>query len=297
MENHKNEFTFSNKSIIAYVWRGIIVGVVAGVMVSLFRLVIEKMAEAVIESYHAAHENPLLFVPIVGISLLAVIFVGFLVKSDPDIKGSGIPHVEGELKGLLLPNWWSILWKKFLGGTLAISMGFMLGREGPSIQLGAMSAKGFAKLIKSSRLEKRVLIASGAAAGLSAAFNAPIAGLLFVVEEIYHHFSRLIWITALVASLVANFISLNIFGLKPVLGMPKAMPFLGLNQYWLLLLLGLFLGGLGYLYEVVILDFHKLYGVLGRWLHLPAHFYGIILVVMILPIGYYLPQLLGGGMV
>lgn len=295
MENHKNEFTFSNKSIIAYVWRGIIVGVVAGVMVSLFRLVIEKMAEAVIESYHAAHENPLLFVPIVGISLLAVIFVGFLVKSDPDIKGSGIPHVEGELKGLLLPNWWSILWKKFLGGTLAISMGFMLGREGPSIQLGAMSAKGFAKLIKSSRLEKRVLIASGAAAGLSAAFNAPIAGLLFVVEEIYHHFSRLIWITALVASLVANFISLNIFGLKPVLGMPKAMPFLGLNQYWLLLLLGLFLGGLGYLYEVVILDFHKLYGVLGRWLHLPAHFYGIILVVMILPIGYYLPQLLGGG--
>lgn len=187
--------------------------------------------------------------------------------------------------------------EKFLGGTLAISMGFMLGREGPSIQLGAMSAKGFAKLIKSSRLEKRVLIASGAAAGLSAAFNAPIAGLLFVVEEIYHHFSRLIWITALVASLVANFISLNIFGLKPVLGMPKAMPFLGLNQYWLLLLLGFFLGGLGYLYEVVILDFHKLYGVLGRWLHLPAHFYGIILVVMILPIGYYLPQLLGGGMV
>lgn len=186
-----------------------------------------------------------------------------MVKSDPDIKGSGIPHVEGELKGLLLPNWWSILWKKFLGGTLAISMGFMLGREGPSIQLGAMSAKGFAKLIKSSRLEKRVLIASGAAAGLSAAFNAPIAGLLFVVEEIYHHFSRLIWITALVASLVANFISLNIFGLKPVLGMPKAMPFLGLNQYWLLLLLGFFLGGLGYLYEVVILDFHKLYGVLG----------------------------------
>lgn len=67
MENHKNEFTFSNKSIIAYVWRGIIVGVVAGVMVSLFRLVIEKMAEAVIESYHAAHENPLyLFLSLVS---------------------------------------------------------------------------------------------------------------------------------------------------------------------------------------------------------------------------------------
>lgn len=111
-----------------------------------------------------------------------------MVKSDPDIKGSGIPHVEGELKGLLHPDWWSVLWKKFIGGVLAISMGFMLGREGPSIQLGAMAGKGVAKSLKAQRMEQRVLIASGAAAGLSAAFNAPIAGLLFVVEEIYHHF-------------------------------------------------------------------------------------------------------------
>lgn len=295
MENHKNEFTFSNKSIIAYVWRGVMVGIIAGVIVSLFRLLIEVTADWVIEWYRYAHINSLLLLPILSVSLLAVLFVGFLVKSDSDIKGSGIPHVEGELKGLMSPDWWSVLWKKFLGGIMAISMGFMLGREGPSIQLGAMSAKGLAKFLKSSRLEKRVLIASGAAAGLSAAFNAPIAGLLFVVEEIYHHFSRLIWITALVASLVANFISLNIFGLKPVLAMSEAMSFLGLNQYWLLLLLGLFLGCLGYLYEIVILNFNKLYVILGSWLHLPAYFYGIIMVFLILPIGYYLPQLLGGG--
>ncbi|HES0499646.1 TPA: chloride channel protein, partial [Streptococcus pyogenes] len=175
MENHKNEFTFSNKSIIAYVWRGVMVGIIAGVIVSLFRLLIEVTADWVIEWYRYAHINSLLLLPILSVSLLAVLFVGFLVKSDSDIKGSGIPHVEGELKGLMSPDWWSVLWKKFLGGIMAISMGFMLGREGPSIQLGAMSAKGLAKFLKSSRLEKRVLIASGAAAGLSAAFNAPIA--------------------------------------------------------------------------------------------------------------------------
>ena len=66
----------------------------------------------------------------------------------------------------------------------------MLGREGPSIQLGAAGGKGIAKWLKSSPVEERSLIASGAAAGLAAAFNAPIAGLLFVVEEVYHHFSR-----------------------------------------------------------------------------------------------------------
>ena len=66
----------------------------------------------------------------------------------------------------------------------------MLGREGPSIQLGAMGGKGVAHHLKVSPVEERSLIASGAAAGLAAAFNAPIAGLLFVVEEVYHHFSR-----------------------------------------------------------------------------------------------------------
>ncbi|HDR3342203.1 TPA: chloride channel protein, partial [Bacillus anthracis] len=105
---------------------------------------------------------------------------------------------------------------------------------------GAMAGKGVAKSLKAERMEQRVLIASGAAAGLSAAFNAPIAGLLFVVEEIYHQFSRLVWITALVASLVANFISLNIFGLTPVLDMPGDLAVLPLKHYWILLLLGAF---------------------------------------------------------
>lgn len=295
MENHKNEFTFSNHSITAFVWRGILVGVITGVVVSVFRLFIEILASFVVSYYNKAHENPWLLIPIACLSLVAVVVVGLLVKSDPDIKGSGIPHLEGELKGLVSPNWWSVLWKKFLGGTIAISMGFMLGREGPSIQLGAMSAKGLAKYLNASHLEKRVLIASGAAAGLSAAFNAPIAGLLFVVEEIYHHFSRLVWITALVASLVANFISLYIFGLRPILAMPKEIPFLGLHQYWMLLILGVLLGALGYLYEWVILDFHKVYDFLGKHIHLPSHFYGIITVLIILPVGYYLPHLLGGG--
>lgn len=295
MESYRREYEFSLSSILSFVWRGIVVGCAAGIVVSLFRLLIAKIFAQVVKYYQLSHENSSLLGLILLVSLIVVIAIGFLVKSDSDIKGSGIPHVEGELKGLLHPDWWSVLWKKFLGGTLAISMGFMLGREGPSIQLGAMAGKGVAKTLKAQRMEQRVLIASGAAAGLSAAFNAPIAGLLFVVEEIYHQFSRLVWISALVASLVANFISLNIFGLTPVLDMPGELVILPLKDYWLLLILGAFLGAMGYLYEKVTLNAGVVYDFLGKVCHIPNYFYGIFAAVLILPIGFFYPQLLGGG--
>ncbi|GAJ60880.1 chloride channel protein [Streptococcus parauberis] len=295
MENHKNEYALVENSIISFVWRGALVGLVAGTVVSLFRLAIEKLSQLVVGSYQAAHQNLLILLAITVISFFILLLVGYLIQTDPDIKGSGIPHVEGELKGLLAPNWRSVLWKKFIAGVISISMGFMLGREGPSIQLGAMTAKGLAEGLKSTRLEKRIMIASGAAAGLSAAFNAPIAGLLFVVEEIYHHFSRLIWISALVASIIANFVSLYIFGLKPVLAMPKVMPFLALDHYWILIVMGLFLGVMGFAYEKIILNLSTGFDKVGKWLHLPQAFYALMVLPLILVIGYLSPNLLGGG--
>ncbi|KAA1037570.1 chloride channel protein, partial [Lacticaseibacillus paracasei] len=103
-----------------------------------------------------------------------------------------IPQVEGQLAGELEMHWWSILWRKFVGGVLALGPGLFLGREGPSIQLGASVGQGLAAGFKLSGTDRRLLIASGSAAGLAAAFNAPIAGTLFVLEEVYHNFSPLV---------------------------------------------------------------------------------------------------------
>ena len=121
------------------------------------------------------------------------------------------------------------------------------GAKGQVFNLEQSVVKGIAKWLKSSPVEERSLIASGAAAGLAAAFNAPIAGLLFVVEEVYHHFSRFFWVSTLAASLVANFVSLLIFGLTPVLDMPDNIPLMTLDQYWIYLLMGIFLGLSGFL--------------------------------------------------
>lgn len=295
MKTHQKEFRLSSQHLLIAVWRGILVGILAGLVVSCFRFLIGIFTEWMLELYQMAQNQPFYLLGVLGISLILIIFVGLLVKSDPNIKGSGIPHVEGELMGRLRVSWWSVLWKKFLGGSLAISMGLMLGREGPSIQLGAVTAKGLADFLKLTPKEKRILIASGAAAGLSAAFNAPIAGLLFIVEEVYHHFSRLVWVTSLVASLVANLISLNIFGLKPVLHMPTGFESLQLSQYLLLVPLGFSLGILGYGYEWAVLRVGRLYEILGKKLKTPPHFYGVFAVLLTVPIGYFFPELLGGG--
>lgn len=294
MHTLEKEFRAHSQNLLWSVWRGILVGLTVGVVVSLFRWLIAKGSVLAVTLYEKA-SNPSIFFLILVINLSIAFFVGYLIKQEKDIKGSGIPHVEGELMGLLHPSWWSVLWRKFVGGILAISSGLMLGREGPSIQLGAMTAKGLAQGFGASAREKRVLIAAGAAAGLSAAFNAPIAGLLFVVEEVYHHFSRHVWVTSLTASLVANTVSLGIFGQSPVLSMKEQLPTLPLSSYWLLLLLGLFLGFLGYAYEWVVLRIGLLYQHLGKIFRLPPYYYGVLSVLFIFPVGLYFPNLLGGG--
>jgi H+/Cl- antiporter ClcA len=276
---------------IGFIIKGLVVGILVGFVVSLFRLSIETLGSLVVTCYKYFREQPVWLIPWLLLSLFLAWFVGRLVKSDENIKGSGIPQVEGQLQGQLTVAWFSVLWKKFLGGVLAISAGLFLGREGPSIQLGAVVGQGYSRWLKSNKSEEKILISSGASAGLAAAFNAPIAGLLFVLEEVHHSFSPLVWLTSFAAAITANFISLNFFGLKPVLYIGKitALP---LRYYWTLIVLGILLGGLGLVYQKVLLALPTLY---GKIKYLPAHFYGVVPFLLVIPIGYYFPEILGGG--
>ncbi|HEW8328113.1 TPA: chloride channel protein [Streptococcus pneumoniae] len=272
----KKEFAFASSTILSQVGRGIIVGLIVGIIVGSFRFLIEKgfhLIQGVYQDQGYLVRN--LFVLVLFYILICWLSAK-LTRSEKDIKGSGIPQVEAELKGLMSLNWWGILWKKYVLGILAIASGLMLGREGPSIQLGAVGGKGISKWLKSSPVEERSLIASGAAAGLAAAFNAPIAALLFVVEEVYHHFSRFFWVSTLAASIVANFVSLLMFGLTPVLDMPDNIPPMTLDQYWIYLVMGIFLGFSGFLYEKAVLNVGRVYDLIGQKIHLDRAYYPIV---------------------
>jgi CIC family chloride channel protein len=102
----------------------------------------------------------------------------------PEAGGSGIPHVKAVLEHTQSLRGIRILLVKFVGGALVIGTKFSLGREGPTIHLGAALADDLSKRARAPQKLRDHLIACGAGAGLAAAFNAPLAGFLFVIEEL-----------------------------------------------------------------------------------------------------------------
>ncbi len=280
--NHLEEF----KNILY----GIIIGLLAGTVISVFRLLIVSLMKIMTSIYVKGMHNLEFLLVALAINLVIGLLVGLFVKKQPLIKGSGIPQVEGQLLGELDYKWWSILWRKFVGGVLAIGSGLYLGREGPSIQLGSTVGQGFSESLKLDETSEKIMISSGAAAGLSAAFNAPIASTIFVLEEIYSDFATNIWLVSLTAAISSDMVVTDVFGLKPVFYMPTSS--LPIKYFFWVILFGIILGILGRLYQVCTLNIDKLY----RWLFkFPSYLFGVVPLIIVIPLGGFFPGLLGGG--
>jgi CIC family chloride channel protein len=163
-----------------------VAGAAAGILGAIFRLALargDRLRDAFVGWMHG--QNVVGFFLVVTACASATAIAAWLVRRfSPDASGSGIPNVEAELEGRsqqaaavrLIPV-------KFLGGLLAIGAGLALGREGPSVQMGASIAHLVGRIFKRDLADCRVLLAAGAGAGLATAFNAPIAGAIFVLEE------------------------------------------------------------------------------------------------------------------
>ncbi|MBD5806968.1 ClC family H(+)/Cl(-) exchange transporter [Lactobacillus sp. 0.1XD8-4] len=289
MESRKQ--TFHRYNQFNQLLRAILIGILTGLVVSVFRLTIQFFLQFVRASFTYFHTHPWGLFLWLGGSIILALILGWLAQRNPDIKGSGIPQVEGQLTNQFDEKWWPVLWRKFVGGIFAIGSGLYLGREGPSIQLGATIGQGIEETAKVGHLNRQIGIASGAAAGLSAAFNAPIAATIFILEEVYHNFSPVIWLSTFVSALCSNMVSMQFFGLRPVLNVPYNY-MLPNDLYWHLIVLGIILGVLGRLYQVVILNLNSW---AARIPHLPPIAYPIIPFILVIPIAWYFPLTLGGG--
>ena len=230
---------------------GAVIGLITGALISLFRLMLTTAdrLRAVMVSYAGSGAGPAAVTALVLILTAAVITA--LLLAEPDIAGSGIPQVEAELRGRKDMNWLRVIPCKMAGCALAIGGGLALGREGPSIQIGAMAGKAFARARRVSLTEERLLLTCGAGAGLSAAFGAPLAGALFSLEELHRNFSAEVLLTTMASAAASNFFTANILGLRPVfdIGVDEGLP---LRYYWAVILLGIILGLFGAFYNRTI---------------------------------------------
>ncbi len=269
----------------------LVVGILTGAVVGLFRFGIEKTSGFWLHLFALAHQNLWwLLVIAIGFCLVGVI-AGYFVKQQPHVGGSGIPEVKLELQGKLSVKWFPILWRKLIGGILVIGTGLFLGPEGPSLQLGSSIGQGVGEGFKQTKTNSRVLLATGAASGLSAAFGAPLSGALFVLEEVFHNFSPRVWLNALAGAIASNFVVSNFFGLKPSLAISYNHSF-PIGLYWHLLLLGVVLGLIGHCYKLSLFSLKKVYQkitALPRWLH------GLIPLAILMPIAYFWPLITGPG--
>ena len=110
---------------------------------------------------------------------------GWLMKRfAPDAPGSGIPQVKAAYHLGQFEFSWHLVWVKFVGGALSIGSGSSLGREGPTIHIGAAIASKVAKMFGEDPQDRANAICAGSSAGLAAAFGSPLAGVTLVLEEV-----------------------------------------------------------------------------------------------------------------
>ena len=200
----------SRRNNIVLIFLCFLVGIFSGIIVGTYTLLLKKMA-IFREFFTTNLEFPKIIIGIIVFILMGMA-VQFMLSKYPLISGSGIPQVSGLLTKKVKFKWLGELVTKFVGGILAIGTGMSMGREGPSVHLGALVGSGIKEVTKRSEVEEKYLVTCGASAGISSTFNAPLAGVIFSLEELHKFFSPLLLICTLVASGTSNFISRMILG-------------------------------------------------------------------------------------
>ena len=294
---------------------GAVVGIFTGAIVAALRFLLDTadIYRPIIFSYVDSLGRVFLAV---GAMILIATILSKAVAFDRQVAGSGLPQIKKILSRhaeMFRP--FRLLTVKFFAAVLGIGAGLSLGRAGISVQIGAALGNFFTKIIYTGNkhhesVQGDFLLTAGAAAGLAAVFNAPLAGVIFCIEEFHKRFSQEVLITTVAATVSASFVVKIVFGVRPVfetitatplqvpsvvalpdLKMLTALSSAPLKFIALFILLGIFCGMVGALFSKALIfslntyDRFKIFGVKR---------FAIPLLIAI-PLGVELPQVLGCG--
>jgi CIC family chloride channel protein len=273
--------------------RACLVGMLAGGMAVAFRWALEGGEIVRAWCIAWAHHTPAWgwLLPVLWGAFGAGLAVALVHRVASEAAGSGIPHVKAVLYWFRTMRWQAILPVKFFGGVMGIGGGLALGREGPTVQMGGALGAAVAHWLNVSPRERQTLIAAGAGAGLAAAFNAPLAGLAFVLEELQRHFAPAVFGATFVAALTADVVTRSLTSQLPVFHVAPA-PVLPLTALPVVLVLGLLAGVLGVAFNRSLLHTIARFARVRAW---PASLSGVLVGAAVGLLGVFVPHALGGG--
>lgn len=292
-QNLPSELPGETGGLLSLALLSLIVGAASGLVGAVFRLVLtqaDRFRDALVD--WALGQAVAGFLLVVLACAGATALAAWLVRRySPHASGSGIPHVEAVLHRELPPASFGLVPVKFIGGLLAIGSGLALGREGPSVQMGATIGNYVGDQFRPKWPDCRVLLAAGAGAGLATAFNAPVAGAIFVLEELVRKFELGIAIAALGASSIAISVSHMVLGNAPDFHV-EALAYAGVETGPLYFLFGAVAGGAAVLYNRTLLGAISIANLLAQGrVELRAALIGASVGVL----AWLAPDLVGGG--
>lgn len=272
--------------------QAVMVGLISGLLVVFFKVSINKLFEFIqnfISQFDLSHK--LLIFPL--ITTLGGLISGVLVfKFAPETKGSGIPFVKMVMARMGNITRVRTIVVKFIAGVAGIGTGLSLGREGPSVQLGAGAGALVSKIFKMKGTDQGKLIAAGAGSAIGATFNAPIAGTIFVLEELVNKFSASLLFPVLVATVTASSVARHFLGNNPSFTIPYITHDLSFEGISVCIILGIVAGFLGVAFAKIIYknnEFFEKMDKIPNWLKPAIAGFGIGVI------GIFIPYVLGSG--
>ncbi|MEM7008945.1 MAG: H(+)/Cl(-) exchange transporter ClcA, partial [Thermodesulfobacteriota bacterium] len=275
----------------------ILVGSFTGFMGALFQIALKYIADLKDLFFKLLEATPGL--PLIGSIVISAIMVylAFLLvrKIAPETGGSGVQEIEGALDEVRPLRWKRVIPIKFFGGLLSLGSGMVLGREGPTIQMGGNIGKMISDIFKANKDDTHALVAAGAGGGLSAAFNAPLAGILFVFEEMRPEFKyNFLSVQAVIIACASADIVLRIMvgqQLEIPMHMLSTPP---LPSLFLFLVFGCVFGIFGFYFNKLLVITLNFFSNLTGW---PFTLTGLIVGGVIGALVWLFPESVGGGYV
>jgi chloride channel protein, CIC family len=268
-------------------------GMLIGVAGGLFRFFLNLSDHLRTSMIARAHLDPHLgwLLPVLVGAAGAFLARLLVVKLAPTAEGSGVQRVEAVFSGEIEPASAVVVPVKFVGGLLAMGGGLALGREGPTVQMGASFGEWVSKFLLHDEEDRRVVQAASAGAGLAVAFNAPIGGSIFVFEELTSNITPWLLVSTLAAATVAVWLMRLMLGNTFSFTVPHVSPTENWTK-WPFLALGAILGVAGAVYNVAVMWLLRL---TDRMMKLTSLQRAAIIGATIGVVAWFVPALVGGG--